>query len=1067
MSNGEVKYRGEGYPLTPVQEGMLFNAESAPGSGVDIAQTTCTVDADIDAGVLERAWRTLIDRHPLLRTSYLPGEAVESPAGTVTADVAVADWREVPAGVEQERLARFLEEERRRSFSLTVPPLVRLSLVRQAGGRSTLVLTRHHILFDGWTSRLLTEDILSTVEAMERGDGPPAVTPRAEFRSYVRWLGTVDHAASRPFWETYLAGFREPTPVPYEGWSADTAPGSYGRVERRIPADALDRLRGLARSSGVRFSTLFHAAWGLLLARHSDAEEAVFGETRACRSGRLEGIAGMLGCCINTVPLRVRVQGEREVGEWLVALDRDRAPAGRYERTPLAAIREWIGLPGDRPMFSSILVFNTRSLDTAMRSRGGPLRVLACSIFAQTNFPLVVEVEGEEGLVLLTYMNEQFSGETATRLADAFVTLLSALPGGGPVRDLPIMTPAEEQRILRDWNLTDDGARPLPTVHELFVSQAARTPGAIAARCGSERLTYGELERESARLAGRLSARGACPGSVVAIALERSCTMMVALLGVLRSGAAYLPLDLTLPQERLRFMTRDAGCTLILASRDSASRLGGCAGTILEIENEGPEGEVPRTQAGPGDPAYIMYTSGSTGKPKGIVVLHRGLSNYVAWAAKEYPFREGAGSLVHTSIAFDLTVTGLFPPLLCGKEVHLLPESATPEDLAAALLARPGYSVVKITPAHLDILTALIPAGVASGLARALVIGGSALRGESLRRWREEAPGTAIYNEYGPTETVVGCCVYRLPEGPPEPGPVPIGRPIANTRLYITDGFLRPVPVGVAGELCIAGEGVAREYVNRPELSGERFVPDRFSGDPGARLYLTGDRARYRPDGIIEYLGREDDQVKVRGYRVEPGEIEAVLLGHRGVREAAVIAREDGSGELRLEAWCVPSSPGSLDTEALRAHAREFLPGYMVPAVIDVVDALPLTSRGKVDRRALAERAPRTAGPGPASALSGTEEPLAALWRELLGLQDISGADDFFERGGHSLLVMRLLARIHALWNVDIRISEVFAHPTVSAMAALIARRAQEETERTPGGQPPGAHHIAGGARHA
>ena len=1069
MSNADTEHTGGSYPLTPVQEGMLFNAESAPGSGVDLAQTTCTVDADIDPGRLERTWRTLIERHPLLRTTYVAGEAVESPAGSVPADVGVIDWREAPAGDPEARLARFMEEERRRDFALSVPPLVRLSLLRERGGRSTLVLTRHHILFDGWTSRLLTDDILSAYEAMEGGAETPDLTPRADFRTYVNWLGTLDHAASRPFWQAYLDGFREPTPLPHESRGAPhaVAHGRYGRVERNIPPDLLERLRRLAQSSGVRVTTLFHAAWGLMLARHSGKDEGVFGETRACRSGPLQGIAGMLGCFINTIPLRVRVQPDREVGEWLAEIDRDRMPAGRYECTPLASIREWAGLPGDRPMFNSILVYNARSLDSVMRSRSGPLRVLGCTIFAQTNFPLVLEVEGDTGLVMMTYMSDRFSGETVARLIDGYLTLLGALPGSGPVGELPVMTPLEEQRILRDWNLTDDGVRPLPCIHELFTRQAMRTPDAVAARCGTDRLTYAELERTSRLMAGTLSALGARPGIVVAIALERSCAMMVALLAVLRSGAAYLPLDLSLPQERLRFMTKDAGCTLILTSAGVVPRLEGCAGSIIDIGGMHTGGERQPAQAGPDDPAYIMYTSGSTGKPKGIVVLHRGLSNYVVWAAKEYPFREGIGSLVHTSIAFDLTVTGLYPPLLCGKEVHLLPDSASPEDIVAALLARPGYSVVKITPAHIDMLTALLPAGGAAGLAKALVIGGSALRGESLRRWREEAPGTGIFNEYGPTETVVGCCVYRLPDGPPEAGPVPIGRPIANTRLYITDGSLRPVPVGAAGELCIAGEGVAAGYVNRPELSAAKFVPDRFSADRGARLYRTGDRARYRPDGTIEYMGREDDQVKVRGYRVEPGEIEAVLLGHRTVREAAVIPREDGSGEFRLEAYCVPSSPGHLDAEALRAHAREFLPGYMIPAVIAEVDALPLTSRGKVDKRALASREPRPAAPGPACALTGTEESLASLWMELLGVQEVSGTDNFFERGGHSLLVMRLISRIHALWNVDIGISEVFTYPTVSAMAALIERRSQGDPGGTPGDHPPGATRIAGDARPA
>ena len=1057
-----------GYPLTPLQEGLLFNAASAPGSGVDVVQIVCAVGAALDAGSLEKAWGSLLATHGLLRTCYRQGEAVEAHPGSVGAYVTAADWRGAPRGSRQEKIARHLEEERRKGFALDRPPLVRLSLIREEEASSTLVLTLHHILLDGWSYPLLLEDLLSVYEAIAAGGEAPSLL-RGDFRSYARWLGSVDHRASGAFWRAYLGGIQEPTPLPHEAESAGPAGPfmQYGRVERRIPSTVLERLRALSEASGVRFTTIFHAAWGLLLARYAGREEAVFGETRACRRAPVDGIAGMLGCFINTVPVRVRARPEADVWEWLAALEREHTPVRDHERTPLGAIREWIGAPGDRPLFDSIIVYNTRSARTVMRSRRGALHVAGCSVFSHTNFPLVLEVSGEEGELSLTFARDRFSAGTVARVADNLVNILCALPEEGTVADIPAMTPAEERMVLREFNDTRTPSPPAPCVHALVAEQAARTPAAVAVRCGADHLSYGELEAKSAALARRLAALGARPGTVVGIALERSCSLLAGLLGVLRSGAAYLPLDLSLPGERLAFMTHDAACGLILTTGAIAPRLKGCTGVIVDIDGGSREEEAQPRPAGPDDAAYIMYTSGSTGKPKGTVVLHRGLANYVTWAAAEYPFREGSGSLVHTSIAFDLTVTGLYPPLLCGREVHLLPDSAEPGDLAAALLARPGYSVVKITPAHLDLLTALIPPGEIRGLARALVIGGSPLRGESLMRWRDESPETALYNEYGPTETVVGCSVYRLPDGPTGGGPVPIGRPIANTRLYIVDPGLRPVPVGAPGELCIAGEGVAAGYLNRPELSAAKFVPDAISGDPGGRLYRSGDIARYRPDGTIEYIGRADGQIKVRGYRVETGEIETVLLGHGSLREAAVLARADASGDYRLEAYCVPAQGGAVDAEALRAHARRFLPVWMVPALFVPLAALPLTGRGKVDMRALAALVPAGTGPRRSAALSGTEESLAAVWKDLLGAGDAAAGDNFFERGGHSLLVMRLIARIHALWNVEVRISEVFAHPTLAAMAALIDARVPEDPERTPGGQFPGDVHTTKETRNA
>ena len=1035
-----------GYPLTPVQEGMLFNAERAPGSGVDVVHVLCTVDAALEAGRLEEAWQALARAQPLLRTSYVSGEAVESPAGTAGVGFAAVDWRGMTAQARDEALDRFLDADRRKGFTLSEPPLIRLTLAREQDGVSTLIVTLHHILLDGWSYPILLEDLLTTYES----GGAPA---RGAFRSYVGWLGTADHAASHPFWRTYLDGFSDPTPLPHEGGTF--APGggyaTYGRVERLISAADRARLRALAEASGARLSTLFRAAWGLLLTRYAGRDEAVFGETRACRRAPVEGIAVMPGCFINTVPACVRVSPDARVAGWLTGLEAAHAPVREYERTPLASIRSWLGAPGDMPLFESLFVYNSRSTRSVMQSRRAPPRVTRCSVLSHTNFPLVLEVDGEVCGMTITYDRRRFSAGTASRFAENLARILCALPHAPRVGEVPAMTDAEERMILRAWNDTGSPSRPPRCVHELVAEQALRTPGAVAVRCGAERLTYGDLERQSAALARGLAALGAGRGSVVGIALERSCSMMVALLGVMRSGAAYLPLDVTLPRERLRFMASDASCRLILTSAATGPRLAGLPGRIVDIGSVPEGGEVHSRGPGPDDPAYIMYTSGSTGTPKGIVLLHRGLANYVTWSAQAYPFTEGSGSLVHTSISFDLTITGLYPPLACGREVEFLPEHAGPGDLAGALLRRPGYGVVKLTPAHLDLLTALIPAGRAGGLARALVIGGSQLMAESLRRWRSEAPGTALYNEYGPTESVVGCCVYRVPEDHPDSGPVPIGRPIANTRLYITDARLRPLPLGATGELCIGGEGVAAGYLNRTDQSAAKFIPDPFSGAEGAHLYRSGDRARYLPDGTIEYIGRADDQVKVRGYRVEPGEIEAVLMAQGLLRDVAVLAREDASGECRLEAFCVAATPAGRETEALRAHARRFLPAYMVPSAFVFLDTLPLTPRGKVDRRVLAAHAVPAGVPGAAHLLAGTEASVAAIWQDLLGVSDIGPGDNFFERGGHSLLVMRLLARIHAQWNVEIRISEVFAAPTVPAIASLIERRLPEEPAMTAG----------------
>jgi amino acid adenylation domain-containing protein len=581
-------------------------------------------------------------------------------------------------------------------------------------------------------------------------------------------------------------------------------------------------------------------------------------------------------------------------------------------------------------------------------------------------------------------------------------------------------------------------------VHELFERQVARTPDAIAIVCGDVRVTYRELDRRANQLAHHLRRLGIGPEVLVGVALERSPELVVALLGTWKAGGAYVPLDPAYPRERLDFMIGDAGVRALLTQERCRDLFPRGSHEVLSLDadwsrvaQERPE-PVGRTAA-PSNLAYVMYTSGSTGRPKGAMILHRGLVNYLWWAISAYGVRAGGSVPVHSSVSFDLTVTSLYPALLAGAHVELLPEQAGARHLLDALRRRGGRDLVKITPAHLELITHELGPAEAAGLTRACVIGGENLTNEILQPWRDFAPRTRLINEYGPTETVVGCCVYEVKPDDPRSGSVPIGRAIANTQLYVLDPERRRVPPGVTGELYIGGAGVARGYLNRPELTAERFVPDPFSGQPGARLYKTGDLARSRADGTLEYLGRVDDQVKVRGYRIELGEIEATLAGHPGVRSCTVVAREDTPGNKQLVAYVVRKEGASPDARALQAFAGERLPDYMVPALVAFLPVLPLTQNGKVDRKALpapvAERAPAGRGPGPRNP---TETALAAIWSELLNVKEVGVDDDFFELGGHSLLVIRALTRIREVLGAELPAHALFEHPTVASLAAEI-----------------------------
>ncbi len=587
-------------------------------------------------------------------------------------------------------------------------------------------------------------------------------------------------------------------------------------------------------------------------------------------------------------------------------------------------------------------------------------------------------------------------------------------------------------------------AFPQVCAHELFEQQVERTPDAVAVVFGNEQVSYRALNGRANQVAHHLRKRGVGPDVLVGVCLDRSPDMIVALLAVWKAGGAYVPLDPSYPPARLSFMIADAGtrvllteekCRGLFASEGDQSIYMDSDWSTLTLEADG----NPVPLASPVDLAYVMYTSGSTGKPKGAMIVHRGLVNYLWWAIKFYAVEPERTVPVHSSVSFDLTVTSLYPALLAGGTVELLSESIGAQSLLTALRRSGDRSLVKITPAHLELLSQQVRPEQAAGMSRVFVIGGENLVAESLRLWRDYAPATRLINEYGPTETVVGCCVYEVQPADSYSGSVPIGRPIANTQLYVLDATLQPVSSGETGELYIGGAGVARGYLNRPELTAERFLPDRFSGVDGARLYKTGDLARIRPDGVFEYLGRADDQVKIRGYRIELGEIEAALAGHPDVQSCAVMAREDEPGDRQLVAYLVARSGVRPDMDNVRTFLKERLPDYMVPAHCVVQDSLPLTPNGKIDRKALPLPSMETRnvriGEAPRTE---TEKTIAAIWIELMRVDAMGIHDDFFDVGGHSMTATALVGRLRTAFGVDIGLASLFERPTIAGLSEIV-----------------------------
>ncbi|MCC5632722.1 amino acid adenylation domain-containing protein [Nostoc sphaeroides CHAB 2801] len=622
------------------------------------------------------------------------------------------------------------------------------------------------------------------------------------------------------------------------------------------------------------------------------------------------------------------------------------------------------------------------------------------------------------------------------------------------IAQLNILTPAEKKQLLVDFNNTKTSELPYQCIHHWFETQCQQTPDNIAVIFEEQKLTYQELNIHANQLAHYLQKLGIGSENLVGICVERSLLMVIGVLGILKSGAAYVPIDPNYPAERQEYILADTQMPLLLTQASLAVNLKAdniktiCLDTDWDAINQQPQGN-PASKTNADNLAYVIYTSGSTGKPKGTLIEHYGLVNYLNWCTQAYKVEQGSGTLVHSSLGFDLTITSLFSPLLVGSQVELLPEHQGIETLAQTIKARTNLSLVKITPAHLELLSQQLSPQEAKYKTNAFIIGGENLTAQHINFWQQFAPDTVLINEYGPTETVVGCCIYQVPQTHNYSGSIPIGYPIANTQLYVLDQYLQPVPKGVVGELYIGGAGLARGYLNQPELTAQKFIPHPFSDEPEARLYKTGDQVRFCVDGTLEFLGRLDDQVKLRGFRIELGEIESLLCLHPTVKDALVMVREDVIGDQRLVVYLVVQPDSSLLVDDLRSFLQEKLPDYMIPSAFVPLQTFPLTANGKVDRKALPapDKINADIEQSFVAPRNSLEEQIADIWSQVLRLEKVGIHNNFFTLGGHSLLVTQLISRMRDALGVELFIQDVFANPTVAELSVIFTQKLTEQVD--------------------
>lgn len=1031
------------YGVTPMQRSMLlFSQAGAPGTYV--GQLSCRLKGVLDSDALRRAFEALMQRHPALRTAFaLEGlaEPLQVVKGTVALPFAELDWSTLGPADRDMRVQTFLAEDRATGFPLDAAPLMRVALIRLASDAHLLVWTRHHLLMDGWSMAAAIGELERLYRA-ELEATPAELPPVRPFQDYVDWLArrTGDAESDAAFWRQALAGLESPTLLVEGGGAHDAAEAALVELSRPLPKALAGDLKKTAQALGVSEASLLAAAWALVAGRQAGRDEAVVGLTVSGRPADLPGVEDSVGLFLNTLPLRLELPPHERLRDWLREAHARVADLEAHAHTPPETLRAVAEVPAERPLFDHILVLEGASMNAAPEGFAG-LAVEDYRFIDQTTFALNVGVLlGTPPSLLVVYDPTRLDAGRAEALADDYLAALEAVAAAaGPAGErtlsrLEVLAPAHAAYLAERFNATE---APLADLRSLLARIAAQPPEATALAFGGSALRYGQLWQASGALAEELQAEGVGPETVVALVLERGMELPLAVLGVLRAGAVFLPLDPDDPPARLRALLAESGAHLVLTQAGAAERLGDLGPPARPLGaadlTRRPQVEPPLPEGQGAGAAYAIFTSGSTGRPKAVVNTHGGLLNRVDWMQRAYPLAPGARVLHKTPCTFDVSVWELLWPLTAGATMVIAePGGHRDPTYLRDLIAGQEVTLCHFVPSMLRAFLAA-PGIEACGSLRQVICSGEALAGADRDLLRRRLPQARLANLYGPAEAAIDVSVHDCAPGESELS-VPIGRPIANTRLHLLDRRLRRVPPGAAGELHIAGANLARGYLGRAGLTAERFVPDPFATEPGARLYRTGDLARFDAAGELVYLGRSDFQVKLRGMRIETGEIEAALAALPEVREAAVVLdRHDG--EPRLVAHLVAADGAALAVETLRTRLAAVLPEALIPAVFVPHAALPLSPNGKLDRAALARAVPG-ARVGPAFVAPRTEEEatIAAIWAEVLGQAEVGVTTDFFALGGHSLLLVQVAARLRDAFEVEVSLRRLFNARTVEAM---------------------------------
>ncbi len=1066
----------DAYGISPIQAGMLLHAMTRPDSGIDIEQIVAKLEKDTDVESLIEGWQFALRRHPVLRTSFrwldCP-EPMQQVHKSPELPVSHFDWRASAPEELNSRLERFLADDRRQGFDLSQAPLMRLTFIRTAS-ELMMVWTFHHIILDGRSFPIVLRDVFDVADTRQASEVALPALP--EFRQHVEWLNDRKDQGAERYWKDLLAGFSAPLKIWVE--RDGTAPRNdsgeaFGNVESRLSTEATKNLRLAASAANVTMNTLLQGAWAILLSRLSNERDVVFGATRACRKSGVPGANDIVGILINTLPVRINVNGAADLGDWLRAI-RDQSIATRaHEHTPLVRVQGWSDIERGRPLFETLVVYEHAPLDAQLKALGGAWQQRSFQYIGQTNFPLALIAYGGERLLLrIEYARDRFEDDVAQRVLRYLEELLTGiadrLAGQDHATNLNElqMLPADERAALLANDPVSRSGYAVSTLQTLFEARVHLTPNAEAVVAGELTLSYRELNAKANQLAHALRQKGVKRNDFVGLAVERNADIAIGILAIIKAGAAYVPIDPDYPKDRLAFIVEDANARLVLASSTVSDSLQLDAECLdIATAGNGFPNTDPESVSTPDDLAYVIYTSGSTGKPKGVLVTHANVARLFSATTHWYGFNEKDRWTLFHSYAFDVSVWELWGALLHGGSIVVVPYWVSRDPVAYRdLLVKEQVTILCQTPsAFRQLIQADLTDAPAKFALREIIFAGEALELQSLKPWVERYGDQKprLINMYGITETTVHVTYRIITRADIDAGTGSvIGEPIPDLYILLLDERGEPVPVGVPGEIWVGGPGVADGYLNRPELTAQRFVTDPFDPLHATKLYRSGDLARRLPDGDLEFLGRIDLQVKIRGFRIELGEIEAALKQCPGVADAAVIAREDTPGDKRLAAYIIGKDSSPLDALALRNALTETLPPYMIPAHFIKVPVLPLNANGKLDRGKLPapqadDQSQNNNQRSFVEPRSETERKIADAWAAVLRIERVGADDNFFALGGDSILSIQVVAKCRQAGITNFTTRDLFEHPTVAALARCIDSR--EHRDIAPAARPAGA----------